>query len=325
MRHADNGNVFQADETVVMSGIVRWLPKIIAIGVVGGFFTLAWYAYHTGSQSYKEDELMVVEADKTPMKEKPLDPGGMKFPNQDKTVYDTFSGNSQAAAKVERVLPPPEEPLPKQGEDSETTTWINDKLHAKDQGKQEQVIGEDGAVKATSAIKEVPVDAFKKPKPVNQQVAEMLLPGAKDKLVSSADKIDVKKESPAVAAAEQAVKIVSAKDAPAADATAVQPKVIKVADETPPAAPAVKPAASTGSAKAQLGAYRSEREANDAFGKMQQKFPELSGKSPSIVKADLGAKGIYYRLRVGGMSAGDAKALCDALAAKKQPCLVAKD
>ncbi len=91
---------------------------------------LAWYAYHAGTQSTKDEDLLVVEADKTPMKEKPLDPGGMKFPNQDKTIFETFS-NAQPP-KVERVLPAPEEPLPQEMPiRPETTTWMNDKAQSR--------------------------------------------------------------------------------------------------------------------------------------------------------------------------------------------------
>ena len=125
------------------SGLTRWAPLVVVLGVVAGFVTLSWYAYHAGIQSVKEEDLVVVEADKTPMKEKPSDPGGMQFPNQDKTVFETFSGNNaKQPPKVERVLPVPEEPMAKEkdAEASGTTTWVN-----KDIAKTgtEQVIGKD--------------------------------------------------------------------------------------------------------------------------------------------------------------------------------------
>src|SRR5690606_18973570 len=66
---------------------------------------------------------------KTPIKEKPADPGGMQFPNQDKTIFDTFNGNATPTAQnVERILPSPEEPMSKDLDTSETSTWINNKL-----------------------------------------------------------------------------------------------------------------------------------------------------------------------------------------------------
>lgn len=100
------------DNAQSTSGIAKFVPAVVLVSAIIGFVSLAWYAYHTGRQSMKEDDLLVIEAEKTPIKEKPLDPGGMKFPNQDKTIFETFSGN-QTPAKVERVLPAGEEPMEK--------------------------------------------------------------------------------------------------------------------------------------------------------------------------------------------------------------------
>ncbi|MCH9021000.1 MAG: SPOR domain-containing protein [Proteobacteria bacterium] len=45
------------------------------------------------------------------MKMRPDDPGGMAVPNQDKLVYDMVAGETEGET-FERLLPPPEEPLP---------------------------------------------------------------------------------------------------------------------------------------------------------------------------------------------------------------------
>jgi len=74
----------------------------------------------------------------------------------------------------------------------------------------------------------------------------------------------------------------------------------------------------------QLGAYRSEKEAMDAWGGMQKKHSDLLGsEQPHVIKADLGAKGIYYRLRVGSFAdAASAKAMCGKLTAVGQACIL---
>lgn len=104
-RHDDD---FEDEE----KGMSRWIPSVVLLGTIAGFIVLAWYAYNSGRNAVKEEDLLVVEADSSPLKEKPEDPGGMKIPNQDKTVFETFSGNNEPA-KVERILPPPEEPVSK--------------------------------------------------------------------------------------------------------------------------------------------------------------------------------------------------------------------
>lgn len=88
-----------------------------------------------------------------------------------------------------------------------------------------------------------------------------------------------------------------------------------------PAQPA--PAASGGFV-VQIAARKSEGDARSAFGTLQRKYPNILGSSVSdIQRADLGAKGVWYRLRVGpGKSKENAVALCDQLKAVGQSCLV---
>jgi hypothetical protein len=266
------------DEGNILNGrVVRWLPTVVVVSALAGFVGLAWYAYNTGAQSMQEDQLLVVEADKAPMKEKPLDPGGMKFPNQDKTIFDTFAG-SAPPPRVERVLPAPEEPMPRDMDTSGTKTWINDKLQkeAPPPAAQEQVIGEKKPEEATApSDQQSPVVSYSKP-------AEAVPP------------------PPAAESKPAESKPVEAAPAP-------QEKLAKIADT---------------SVKVQLGAYRSEKEAKAAWQKMQQTHKALFERTPIIVKADLGAKGIYYRLRTGGFaSTAEAKAFCGQLTG--QACIPA--
>ena len=120
---------------------------------------------------------------------------------------------------------------------------------------------------------------------------------------------------------------------PAKTEAPVEVKKVEVkAVETPKteAKPEPKPEAKTaekaaakpaeGKGKIQLGAYKSEAEAKAEWAKIQKKFSQLSGHAPIIVKADLGEKGTFYRLRAGGFA--DAKATCAALTAKGQACIL---
>jgi cell division septation protein DedD len=259
-------------------GALRWLPAAVVSVALVGFMVLAWYAYHSGTQSINEEDLMVVEADQSPMKEKPLDPGGMKFPNQDKTVFETFAGNSNPP-KVERVMPAPEEPITRDLDTSETKTWINDKLKTDDTA---QAAGQEVATSASQAAA---------PAADKEIVTHVANP-------TKVEPVEVKPVE---------VKPVEVKAAPAKPEPAPAAK-----------AKAEKPAAS-GSAKVQLGAYSSDAEAKAAWKKLQAKFPELAGKTMQVVKADLGTKGVFYRLRAGGVA--DAKAFCARLSAKGQACL----
>lgn len=113
--------------------------------------------------------------------------------------------------------------------------------------------------------------------------------------------------------------------APAKPAAAKPGKPPKPAKAEKPAKPAKaeKPAkpAGTGSHGVQLAAYGSEALARDGWEKIRRHFPDLAGLSHSIQRADLGAKGVVYRLRVGPLaSAQAAQALCGKLQAKGQAC-----
>ncbi len=91
---------------------------------------------------------------------------------------------------------------------------------------------------------------------------------------------------------------------------------------TAPALEAPAPAAATGDYVVQLAAFRDEPAAQASFAKLQKKHAALAALTPDIQRADLGAKGIYYRLRAGYMDKAGAGALCATLKAEGQACLV---
>lgn len=308
-----NDDDLMIDDDEQEGRISRWLPTVVVVGAMVGFLTLAWYAYHTGSHPTSESDLIVVEADKTPIKEKPADPGGMQFPNQDKTVFETFSGKAQPPAKVERVLPTPEEPMPTK-DDNEPTTWVNEKLVDKNPAAKsapEQVIGKKEASPAEDVAKSEPVRQMLTDKPMQADEPKTY--------VAAEPAAKVKEEAPKEPAKDVAKpQDDAAKAAPKEVAKPAAEDVKKV--ETP--APSVK--IPTGKVQVQLGAYRSEEEAKEAWGKARKKIADLADMQPAIVRADLGEKGIYYRLRTGGFAdAATAKSFCVGLTSQGQACLPA--
>jgi sporulation related protein len=107
-----------------------------------------------------------------------------------------------------------------------------------------------------------------------------------------------------------------------AQAPAAPARTVSVAPQT--SAPA-----STGGAGSyvQVSSQRSEGEAQAAFRSLQAKFPnQLGGRQPTIHKADLGAKGTYYRAMVGPFAnASEASQLCSSLKAAGGQCLVQRN
>lgn len=77
---------------------------------------------------------------------------------------------------------------------------------------------------------------------------------------------------------------------------------------------------------AQIAAFRSEADALADWARFSRAYPELSaGKNADIQRADLGDRGIYYRLRINGFATREAaNAFCGALQTRGQACLVAR-
>jgi cell division septation protein DedD len=113
-----------------------------------------------------------------------------------------------------------------------------------------------------------------------------------------------------------------------AEAPKVEPKAATAATPVSVAAPAPAAAAGgdalSGSHLVQVGAFRSQAEADGQWSKMQGKLGAfLDGKGKDVEVADLGSKGTYYRLRVGPFaSADDAKTYCAGLKERGTDCLI---
>jgi hypothetical protein len=115
---------------------------------------------------------------------------------------------------------------------------------------------------------------------------------------------------------------------PAAPAPAVTP--VQTSRAARPAAPApAAPAAGasralSGAAVLQLGAFESQELANGAWASLRARFGSLGTLAPDIQRADLGAKGVVYRLRAGPFTDRTAAVdACTQLKAAGGNCFVA--
>lgn len=142
-----------------------------------------------------------------------------------------------------------------------------------------------------------------------------------------------KKYAERVPAEEKKVKIASA--APVEEVIAVEAVPEEVAAGAPAAAaPAEQPvedaAAEAPAAKiagwsVQLASADTEGGAWSTWKKMKARNKALADKDPVVVKADLGAKGVFYRVRLVGFdSQGDASAACSRLKSRGVRCFISK-
>ncbi|HML09085.1 MAG TPA: SPOR domain-containing protein [Xanthobacteraceae bacterium] len=92
------------------------------------------------------------------------------------------------------------------------------------------------------------------------------------------------------------------------------------------AAPAAEASAGGGYA-VQVTSQRSEADAQASFRALRAKFPDqLGGREPIVRRADLGAKGVYYRALVGPFaSMEEAAGMCSSLKAAGGNCIVQRN
>lgn len=98
-----------------MSRRGRLLPTVLVLAAIGAFIGIVWWAYQAANETETPAGLPVVEAEPGEMKVRPESEGGMNVPNQDKLIYEQLGqsegGQGEGQPAVERLLPPPEEPL----------------------------------------------------------------------------------------------------------------------------------------------------------------------------------------------------------------------
>jgi SPOR domain len=96
-------------------GRSRLLTVALTLGVMLLFAGGLWFAYMQGTRhaggggAQTAEAVPVLRADDRPTKIRPEQPGGMPMPDQNSSLYN----EKLAKSPVEKLLPPPEQPLPR--------------------------------------------------------------------------------------------------------------------------------------------------------------------------------------------------------------------
>jgi cell division septation protein DedD len=102
---------------------------------------------------------------------------------------------------------------------------------------------------------------------------------------------------------------------------------IAVAENSPrPAASRTAAAGRAGGLRLQLGAMRSETEARGAWERLKHQNSDLLGRLSAVaIRADLGGKGVYYRIQAGPVAdASTADRICGELRQRHLACVIAR-
>jgi hypothetical protein len=243
---------------------------------------------HRGGGAAASADIPLIRADTTPIKVKPENPGGMPVPDRDMLIY------GQQRPQVEHLLPPPEQPM------------------------------------ARPAPPPAPLPAPAPPQP--QQTAALAPPAAAPPPPPAVP-------TPAAAAATPSPVAAPPAAAPPASPAPARPALspaalaaarelgIAVAENSPrPAASRAAAAGRAGGLRLQLGAMRSETEARGAWERLKHQNSDLLGRLSAVaIRADLGGKGVYYRIQAGPVAdASTADRICGELRQRHLACVIAR-
>ena len=334
------------------------IPVAIAFVALFSFGGMTWYAYNQGILEGSEEAAPYLKPS-GPLKIAPSSPGGVEVPNRDKFVYNRLE-KREDDQKVERLLPPPEQPKQPPVTQPEQPGQATVALP--------QSVAPRGQTEETS---EAPVAEPKpsqtvektKPRTANEalrQAIELVDKGAPSPLAAPGASQEPKTTEKAVEPAKKAPipPVAEKEEAPQVTENAPPPKAPirltprsrgaedkkppPVKAKAPPKAPppprkptklASKPSAApiSKSARAkgyfiQLGALRSRGAAERAWRSARAKNPELLGnRRLTVEQANVPKKGIYFRVQSGPLAnANAARQLCDALKRRKQGCFVVR-
>ena len=269
---------------------------IALAGVVGWFVLSPQYAE-------ENSEIPVIHRPQSAIKIRPENPGGMEIPNQDKDVYNIVEKKEVDNTVVENLLPTPETPklpdiVPDTSDIDETTANLDEivdevadiedtaEASAETINQKAENTVEQAKEKISADIKTATTEALEASEKINHEEVK------KESAQKVEEKTDVKAEIKNVAKTETA----SAKSEEKTQAPAQQ---------------------ANGKWQIQLVASKNKASVEKTWNDLSNRYPVLKSYTHEIQTSDLGAQGIFYRLRAGSFADKNAAAAaCAAL--KKQ-------
>lgn len=331
----------------------------LAVAGIVAFAGSILFVYRGSDRMNPDGTPPLLTADTSPAKSRPDQPGGMEVPHQDKLVYERLHEKG-TQPNIERLLPPPEAPLPRPvvtpampGPTPLPSAPAIAQMPPPPPGSTatvpREMVGQPPGPVASAAAPtaQTPPPAAAKPapaKPASTSASTSSSAPAGSSPPAATQRQTVVPQPPKAppAPAQAAAPAAAAAQANAAPA----PKPVPVSTASlPPPAPAPQPAGQqpaapqaaaqppkpstpaggAGNWRVQLASVRSESEATAEWKRLSGKHADaLGGVGMQIVKADLGEKGIFYRVQGGGIDESRAKSVCAQLRAQNVGCVVVR-
>lgn len=310
-------------------GIGRWI--VIALGgvVFAVFAAVIWYAYVEVMGLGAGGPPPLVRAEAGPIKRAPDDPGGMEIPNRDSAVARVFEETVDGVRR-ERILPrqdtaqilpepEPEPPTPAAQPAPSPPVPDSEPAQAGSIGAPIERLAarepEPPAAEAAAPPAARPsITVTNQPPPAREAAPRSTTPPA---AAGTPPQPSAPRPLTPPPAAQPAPPRVSTPPAP--------PPQPQTAARTPPAAspPARSAPAAGPTFRVQLGAFRSDAAANQAWNLMQSRLGNaLGGLRPTVLEAQTSA-GTFYRLQAGPLANRDsAVSTCTQVKAAGNDCFI---
>ncbi|HUO93117.1 MAG TPA: SPOR domain-containing protein [Rhizomicrobium sp.] len=288
----DDARIFDGGEIEDEDEEGSRLPLLLVIGllVVAAFTGVVWLAYTQGVQRGRADAPRMLVAAAGPVKEAPADRGGQATPYTGLKIY--------------------QQPAPPEDEDTESAPQPPTPRTA--------AAPAPAPVKVAENTPAQTVKPAAQPAPVATKPPRALHPAAPDSVPSL--------KPATLPPVPKAAGTSAPKSSRLSETQTAKPMKASAAASTEILTEAPSPAAHVGEGAAlQIGAYKSEDEASDAWKAFAQRHAMASAYQSEIKKVDLGDKGVWYRLRLGTFAdKSSAVAFCDKLKADGGTCFLAR-
>lgn len=294
-------------------GVRHGVIAVVVLAVLGGGYALI----SGGDLGGMAGNVPVVRADTTPYKVAPEEVGGMPVPNQNSTIFETLKGQDAEKPRVENLLAEDEQPMTKAEiapaeKPAEPTEAANTNTEESKDTMTTKTVPEDAPPSSQDVAMIDAKSDTTKPEPMPTAPAGSDVAATEPSATSTMTDTE-KPETPVAVTTEVAKPPVKE-----------EPKEPVKAEAKPDAEKPPVKALSSGSSAIQFAAVKSDAEARKLWSSLQSKYPELSGRTLRVQRADLGDKGTFYRVQAAGLSADSASSLCSSIKARGGSCMVVK-
>ncbi len=329
----------EAEAEAVVTEEARPRARLLPMWILLAAVVLVGVAWAVSDRYFDEsggvESVPLITAEETPVKVRPADPGGVEVLDRDKYVYKSLTDDEPDA---ESLLPPPEEPMQRPSVEVSEAEALVDPAEPAEESMAEVI-----EAAPEPARPEEPDVAAVAPQEMQHQETEQEMEEAAEPVVKN---LPAELPEPATPEAEELLdavtpepKIVEAEPVPAPEpepepesAPEPEPAPESEAKAAPAAAETVtETTAETTAATVdgpgfmvQVGSTQNEAAAGEELERLAKKHAALLGALDTVVvRADLGDKGVWYRMRVGPFAARDeANDVCGQLKAVDVGCYV---